>query len=133
MPPPETGRHCSIIRCNASGRRCKWRALSVFAFGIFDVGDRFTYLLDFLGSIVGMLMSNSSSTLHHQFDGVERIRAEIVHKRCFAGDLVFFDPQLFWRRYRRRVLRLWPWQTPKRLIGFGLMDCLIVVRKNAAG
>jgi hypothetical protein len=32
---------------------------------------------------------------HHQFDGVERVGAQIVDERGIVGGFVFFDAQLF--------------------------------------
>src|SRR5690606_33688784 len=32
---------------------------------------------------------------HHQFHGVQRIRAEVVHERRAVGDVLFLDAQLF--------------------------------------
>src|SRR5690349_15878335 len=60
-----------------------------------DVVDRLLHGGDLLGFLVRDLALELFLERHHQLDGVERIRAQVVDERGAVGDLVFLDAQLF--------------------------------------
>src|SRR5690606_8891895 len=60
-----------------------------------DVVDRLLHRGDLLGFLVGDLALELVFERHYQFDGVERIRAEVVDEGRACADLLVLDAQLF--------------------------------------
>src|SRR5450755_1715588 len=60
----------------------------------FDVGNRVLDLLDLLGVLVRDLDAEGLLEGHDELDGVERIRAEVVHERGLGLHLVRLDAEL---------------------------------------
>src|ERR1700738_920581 len=60
-----------------------------------SVVDSLLYGRDLLGFLVRNFHAEFVFQRHHEFDGVERVGAEVVHERCFVLDLSFGDAQLF--------------------------------------
>src|SRR5690606_16489584 len=60
-----------------------------------DVVDRLLHRGDLLGFLVGDLALELFFERHYQFDGVERIRAEVVDEGRACADLLVLDAQLF--------------------------------------
>src|SRR4051812_31446477 len=59
-----------------------------------DVVDRLLHRRDLLRFLVGDLALEFLFESHHQLDGIERIRAEVIHERRIRRDLVFLHAQL---------------------------------------
>src|ERR1700678_1098767 len=61
-----------------------------------DVIDGVLHGADFFRVLVRNLDVETFFESHHQFDRVQRIRAQVVHKRCARGDLAFVHAQLLY-------------------------------------
>ena len=62
--------------------------------GLGDMVDGLSDGLDFLRHVVGDVDVELLFEFHHQFDRIQRVGAQIVDERGFAGDLVFADAKL---------------------------------------
>src|SRR5690606_3872820 len=60
-----------------------------------DVIDRLLHRSDLLGFLVGDLALELFLEGHHQLDGVEGIRTQVIDEGGACADLVFLDAQLF--------------------------------------
>src|SRR5579863_3059729 len=61
-----------------------------------DVIDGVLHGADFFRVLVGNFDVEGFLESHHQFDGVERIRAQVVHERSAGGDFAFVHSQLLY-------------------------------------
>src|SRR5689334_16792227 len=59
-----------------------------------DVVDRLLDGGDLLGFLVGNLALEFLFERHDQLDGVQRVRAQVIHERRVRRDLVFLHPEL---------------------------------------
>src|SRR6185503_17719813 len=67
----------------------------LLALGVrFDVLDRFLDASDLLGVLVGNLDPELLLERHHQFDGIERVGAEVVDERGVRRHFLFVHPEL---------------------------------------
>src|SRR5262249_23128709 len=62
---------------------------------LLDVVDRVAHGLDLLGRVVGDGYVARVLELHRELDGVEGVRAQVVHERGGFRDLVLGDAELF--------------------------------------
>ena len=70
------------------------RSCAYFFFCL-DVVDSVLDGLDLLGVFIGDVEVERFLKRHHQLDDVERVRAQVVHKRGALVDLALVDPKLF--------------------------------------
>src|ERR1700680_3921434 len=61
-----------------------------------DVIDGILHGADFFRVLVGDFNVEALLEGHHELDRVQRIRAQVVHKRRAGGDLAFIHAQLFY-------------------------------------
>src|SRR5512147_718643 len=61
---------------------------------LFDVVDGVLDLRDLLGVLVGDLDAELLLERHHELDGVEAVRAKVVHERSLGSDGPLLDSQL---------------------------------------
>lgn len=64
-----------------------------------DMVDRQLYGGDLLCFFIGNFSLKFLFEGHHQFNGVERISAQIIDEGSFQGNLVIFDTQLFYDNF----------------------------------
>ena len=67
---------------------------SVLSTALVDVVDGLPDRLDLLRHVVGDVDVELLFEFHHQLDRIERVGAQIIDERGFAGDLVLADAKL---------------------------------------
>src|SRR3546814_10541810 len=90
-PTPGLQMHGAASAAPCNGRGTPGLRLDV----CLDVVDRLLHGGDLLGFLVGNLALELFLEGHDQFDGVERVGAEIVDERSAVGDFFFLDAKLF--------------------------------------
>src|SRR5690606_3536426 len=78
---------------NSATGQCSLRTELLLQMGV-DVVNRLLDVGDLLGFLVGNFALELLFQRHHQLDGIERIRAEIVDKRGLVLDLRLVDAKL---------------------------------------